>query len=55
MLGSFGLPEIGIIVGLGILLFAPKKFGQSLSGLANGLKDFRNTLREPSKQIKEKS
>ena len=54
MLGSFGLPELGIILAIGILLFAPKKFGQSLSGLANGLKDFRNTLRESPKQIKEK-
>jgi Sec-independent protein translocase protein TatA len=54
MLGSFGLPEAGIILGLGILLFAPKKFGESLTGLANGLKSFRDTLREPTKKTEEK-
>ena len=51
-IGGLGLPEIGIILGIVFLIFAPSRLGESLSGLGKGLRTFKEELRGSGPETK---
>lgn len=52
-IGGLGLPEILVIGGIAILLFGTKKLPELGKGLAKGIKEFKDGLKdEPSSKDK---
>jgi sec-independent protein translocase protein TatA len=43
---SIGLPELLIILGVAVLLFGGKKIPELAKGLGEGIKNFKNALKE---------
>ena len=45
--GKIGLPGLLVIFGIALLIFGPKKIGELGKGLGEGIRSFRQALREP--------
>lgn len=48
MFGELGVPELLLIFGIALLLFGPRKIGELGKGLGEGIRSFKNALREPA-------
>jgi sec-independent protein translocase protein TatA len=46
---SIGIPELLIILGVAVLLFGGKKIPELAKGLGEGIKNFKNALKEEEK------
>ncbi len=45
--GELGMPELLVILGIALLIFGPKKIGDLGKGLGEGIRSFRQSLRDP--------
>jgi sec-independent protein translocase protein TatA len=50
---SIGLPELLIILGIAVLLFGAKKIPELAKGLGEGIKNFKNALKNEDKPAAE--
>ena len=50
---SIGIPELLIILAVAVLLFGGKKIPEVAKGLGEGIKNFKNALKEEKKENKE--
>ena len=46
---SIGLPELLVILGVAVLLFGGKKIPEVAKGLGEGIKNFKNALKQEDK------
>jgi len=44
---SIGLPELLIILGMAVLLFGGRKIPEVAKGLGEGIRNFKNALKNP--------
>ena len=44
LFGTFGLPEIAVIVGLCVIIFGAKRLPQLGAGLGQGIRNFKTSL-----------
>ena len=51
---SIGIPELLIILAVAVLLFGGKKIPEVAKGLGEGIKNFKNALREEKKSEADK-
>ncbi|OHE79845.1 MAG: preprotein translocase subunit TatA [Verrucomicrobia bacterium GWF2_62_7] len=51
---SIGIPELLIILAVAVLLFGGKKIPEVAKGLGEGIKNFKNALKEEKKEKDEK-
>ena len=49
-MGDLGIPELLVIFGIALLIFGPRKIGELGKGLGEGIRHFKNGLREPSEE-----
>lgn len=49
---SIGLPELLIILGVAVLLFGGKKIPELAKGLGEGIRNFKNALKEEQTPVK---
>jgi sec-independent protein translocase protein TatA len=47
-MGEIGIPELLLIFGIALLIFGPRKIGELGKGLGEGIRHFKQGLREPS-------
>ncbi|MDQ2900807.1 MAG: twin-arginine translocase TatA/TatE family subunit [Acidobacteriota bacterium] len=45
-LGGLGMPELLVILGVGVLLFGGKKIPELAKGLGEGIRSFKTSLKE---------
>jgi sec-independent protein translocase protein TatA len=50
---SIGIPELLIILAVAVLLFGGKKIPEVAKGLGEGIKNFKNALKEEKKEDKD--
>ena len=50
---SIGIPELLIILAVAVLLFGGKKIPEVAKGLGEGIKNFKNALKEEKKENKD--
>lgn len=48
MLRSIGLPELMVILVVAVLLFGGKKIPELAKGLGEGIRNFKDSLKDPS-------
>ncbi len=53
-LGGLGFPEIAVICLVFVLLFGTKKIPDLAKGLGEGIKNFKNALKEEETKVEEK-
>ncbi len=46
MLGKLGLPEILVIAAIALLIFGPGRLSELGKGLGEGIRNFRNSMKE---------
>jgi sec-independent protein translocase protein TatA len=46
---SIGLPELLIVLGIAVLLFGGRKIPEVAKGLGEGIKNFKNALKQEDK------
>ncbi len=51
---SIGIPELLIILAVAVLLFGGKKIPEVAKGLGEGIKNFKNALKEEKKEKENK-
>ena len=51
---SIGLPELLIVLGIAILLFGGRKIPEVAKGLGEGIKNFKNALKQEDKPEEKK-
>ena len=51
-MGSLGMTEILLILGIAVLLFGGKKIPELAKGLGEGIKNFKTALKEDAKEDK---
>lgn len=51
-MGSLGMTEILLILGIAVLLFGGKKIPELAKGLGEGIKNFKSALKEDAKEDK---
>jgi len=51
---SIGLPELLVILAVGVLLFGGKKIPELAKGLGEGIKNFKHALKEEEPKPEEK-
>ena len=44
--GKIGLPELAVIVFIALLIFGPKKLGELGKGLGEGIRNFKQAVKE---------
>jgi sec-independent protein translocase protein TatA len=49
MFGKLGLPELLIILAIALLIFGPRKLGELGKGLGEGIRGFRDSMKEGDK------
>ncbi len=49
-MGEIGIPELLVIFGIALLIFGPKKIGELGKGLGDGIRHFKNAMREPASE-----
>ena len=49
-MGSLGMTELLIIFGVAVLMFGGKKIPELAKGLGEGIKNFKNALKEDDKK-----
>ena len=49
-MGSLGMSELLIILGVAVLMFGGKKIPELAKGLGEGIKNFKNALKEDDKK-----
>ena len=54
-LGTIGLPEWIIIIGLALLIFGGRRLGEIGKGLGEGIKNFRSAVKDEKPAEAEKS
>lgn len=52
---SIGIPELLIILAVAVLLFGGKKIPEVAKGLGEGIKNFKNALKEEKKENKDEA
>ena len=52
---SIGIPELLIILAVAVLLFGGKKIPEVAKGLGEGIKNFKNALKEEKKEKKDEA
>ncbi len=55
MFGELGVPELLLILGIALLIFGPRKIGDLGKGLGEGIRSFRNALKEEEKPAPKES
>lgn len=54
MLGKLGWPEILIVLVIALLIFGPKKLGDLGKGLGDGIRNFKDSMKDGDKPNEEK-
>ena len=49
-MGSLGMTELMLILGVAVLMFGGKKIPELAKGLGEGIKNFKNALKEDDKK-----
>ena len=49
-MGSLGMTELMVILGVAVLMFGGKKIPELAKGLGEGIKNFKNALKEDDKK-----
>jgi sec-independent protein translocase protein TatA len=49
MFGKLGLPELLIILAIALLIFGPRKLGELGKGLGEGIRGFKDSMKENDK------
>ncbi len=52
MFNSLGFGEVGIILGLAVLLFGPSRLPEAARGLGRSLKAFKEGMKEAASEVK---
>lgn len=52
MFGDLGVPEVLFILGIALLIFGPRKLGDLGKGLGEGIRGFKQALRDPAPEPK---
>ena len=52
---SIGLPELLVILGVAVLLFGGKKIPEVAKGLGEGIKNFKNALKDEKTEEKKQA
>ncbi len=46
-MGDIGIPELLVILAIALLIFGPRKIGELGKGLGEGIRHFKDAMREP--------
>lgn len=49
MFGKLGLPELLIILAIALLIFGPRKLGELGKGLGEGIRGFKDSMKDSDK------
>ena len=49
--GKIGLPELAVIVFIALLIFGPKKLGELGKGLGEGIRGFKDALKNATESV----
>jgi sec-independent protein translocase protein TatA len=49
MFGKLGLPELLIILAIALLIFGPRKLGELGKGLGEGIRGFKDSMKDSEK------
>jgi sec-independent protein translocase protein TatA len=50
MFGKLGMPELLVLLGIALLIFGPSKIGDLGKGLGEGIRSFKQAVRDGDKQ-----
>lgn len=55
MLGKLGLPELLVILTIALLIFGPRKIGELGKGLGEGIRGFKDSMKDPDQTSEDKT
>jgi sec-independent protein translocase protein TatA len=50
MFGKLGMPELLVLLGIALLIFGPSKIGDLGKGLGEGIRSFKQAVRDGDQQ-----
>ena len=50
--GKIGVPELLVILVIALVIFGPSKLSELGKGVGDGIKNFKNAVREPDSSVK---